>query len=95
MWISVRMQPNSQGPICSSLDMFVRINERSLTSLRGPQPAADPEDCALPVPGDLSGLPAPAAAGTQREGSGFSALGLPINQHHFPHSYEGILSCTF
>ena len=35
MWISIIMQSNLQGPICSSLDMFVSIIERSMIQLCG------------------------------------------------------------
>lgn len=61
-------QFNSQGPICSSLDMFVSIIERSMIRKHVFQPAADPGDCVLVVPGDLSRLPAPRPRGGQKGG---------------------------
>ena len=45
MWISIIMQSNSQGPICSSLDMFVSIIERSIVRL-----------CGVPASSRLRGL---------------------------------------
>lgn len=59
MWISVIMQTNSQGPICSSPDMLVSIIERSMIRPHVPQPAADSGHGALALPGDLGPLPVP------------------------------------
>lgn len=78
MWISIIMQPNSQGPICSSLDMLVSIIERSTIRPHVPQPAADSGDCALSLPGDLGTLLVPWLLGKQGRKASFLLLGCPL-----------------
>lgn len=71
---SIIMQPNSWGPIYSSLAMFVSIIERRMIRFQVPQPVADPGDCALVLPGDLTRLLVPRLAGRQKGGNCLSGF---------------------
>lgn len=85
MWISIIMQLNSQGPICSSLDMFVSIIERSMIRPPCTPASGRPRGLFSLCLGTSVGYLFPGWQEDRREGSFFFTFRLPINQHHFPH----------